>query len=190
MQNPAKTDIKPGIHITICEDFHICVQKLALVEILSCLLLGSDMERSWHAKILYIFERELREFANLLRFTAKSGVIWYIRFGFYWFFYLFLFCLIHECILDNADCERLAQIVKKIYFKEVVLSVYFVLSVICWLKSQGCNRWVCTQDVRVNSVILSFHMSVRVVDIIFWKKLSFLADILRKDKSWIEISLH
>lgn len=98
-----------------------------------------------------------------------------------------------------CNTELLAQIVKIIYpFQRgaasewyVLLSIYFLLSVICWLKSKDCNRWVCTQGARVNSVILSFHLSVRVVDIIiFWKQLCFLVDLLRKDKSWIEISLH
>ncbi len=74
--------------------------------------------------------------------------------------------------------ELLAQRVNEMYpFQRgaasewyVLLSIYFRLSVICWLKSQDCNRWVCTQGARVNSVILSFHQSVRVVDIITFCK--------------------
>lgn len=118
----------------------------------------------------------------------------------YWFWLsAFIELLIWMGCRYRCSTELLAQIVKVIYpFQRgaasewyVLLSIYFLLSVICWLKSQDCNRWVCTQGARVNSVILSFHQSVRVVDIItFWKQLCFLADLLRKDKSWIEISLH
>lgn len=158
------------------------------------------IDEMWYGRVIRCQDSVYfcKRFGGICQFVEVNYQIW--GYLIYWFWLsVFIELLIWMYCRCCSDTELLAQIGKLMYLfqrgaaseRYVLLSIYFLLSAICWLKSQDCNRWVCTQGARVNSVILSFHQSVRVVDIIiFWKQLCFLADLLRKDKSWIEISVH